>query len=37
MTRNERRRRRQKLVWTGMIVAFVVVVFALGLVLGVQL
>lgn len=36
-TRNERRQRRQELVWTGMIIAFVVVVFALGLVLGVQI
>lgn len=36
-TRNERRQRRQELVWTGMIIAFVVVVFALGLVLGVNL
>ena len=36
-TRNERRQRRQELVWAGMVVAFVVVVFALGLVLGVQM
>ena len=34
-TRNERRR--QELVWTAMVVAFVGVVFALGLALGVQL
>lgn len=36
-TRNERRQRRQEIVWTGLVVAFVGVVFALGLVLGVQL
>lgn len=36
-TRNERRQRRQELVWTGMIIAFVVVVFALGLAMGVQM
>lgn len=36
-TRNERRQRRQELVWTAMVVAFVGVVFALGLALGVQL
>lgn len=36
-TRNERRQRRQEMVWAGMIIAFVVVVFALGLVLGVNL
>ena len=36
-TRNERRERRQEMVWTAMVVAFVGVVFALGLALGVQL
>ena len=36
-TRNERRQRRQEMVWTAMVVAFVVVVFALGLALGVNL
>lgn len=36
-TRNERRQRRQELVWTRIIFAFVGVVFALGLVLGVQM
>lgn len=36
-TRNERRQRRQEMVWTTMVVAFVGVVFALGLALGVQL
>lgn len=36
-TRNERRQRRQEMVWTAMVIAFVGVVFALGLALGVQL
>lgn len=36
-TRNERRQRRQEMVWTAMVVAFVGVVFALGLALGVNL
>ena len=36
-TRNERRQRRQELVWTAMVVAFVGVMFALGLAVGVQL
>ena len=36
-TRNERRQRRQEMVWTGLVVAFVGVVFGLGLALGVQL
>ena len=36
-TRNERRQRRQAMVWTVMLCAFVAVVFGLGLALGVQL
>ena len=36
-TRNERRQRRQEMVWTVMLCAFVTVVFGLGLALGVQL
>lgn len=36
-TRNERRQRRQELVWTVILGAFVAVVFGLGLALGVQL
>lgn len=36
-TRNERRQRRQELVWTVMLCAFIAVVFGLGLVLGVNL
>ena len=36
-TRNERRQRRQELVWTVMLGAFVAVVFGLGLTLGVNL
>lgn len=36
-TRNERRQRRQELVWTVMLCAFIAVVFGLGLALGVNL
>ena len=36
-TRNERRQRRQELVWTVMLCAFVAVVFGLGMALGVNL
>ena len=36
-TRNERRQRRQEMVWTVMLCAFIAVVFGLGLALGVQL
>ena len=36
-TRNERRQRRQEMVWTVMLCAFVAVVFGLGMALGVQL
>lgn len=36
-TRNERRQRRQEMVWTVMLCAFVAVVFGLGLALGVNL
>ena len=36
-TRNERRQRRQEMVWTVMLCAFIAVVFGFGLALGVQL
>lgn len=36
-TRNERRQRRQEMVWTAMVVAFFAVTFLCGLALGVQL
>lgn len=36
-TRNERRQRRQEMVWTVMLCAFIAVVFGLGLALGVQM
>ena len=36
-TRNERRQRRQEMVWTVMLGAFIAVVFGLGLALGVNL
>lgn len=36
-TRNERRQRRQELVWTVMLCAFIAVVFGFGLALGVNL
>ena len=36
-TRNERRQRRQELVWTVMLGAFIAVVFGFGLALGVNL
>lgn len=36
-TRNERRQRRQEMVWTVMLCAFIAVVFGLGLALGVNL
>lgn len=36
-TRNERRQRRQELVWTVILCAFIAVVFGLGLALGVNL
>ena len=36
-TRNERRQRRQEMVWTVMLGAFVAVVFGLGMALGVNL
>lgn len=36
-TRNERRQRRQEMVWTVMLCVFIAVVFGFGLALGVNL